>query len=212
MGLVTVSKPTILAFGYEARSGKGECCQFLSRMYSASNVLVIGFATALRFEIHQKMRQIMADHHMPSHEALESMCIARGVSYDPFAPKDEHNPFGKQRALQQYWGTEYRRAQNPNYWVDKVAEQIAVKKPDIVLIDDVRFASEAEWVKSMGGYTVHVDRPDKHSLLGSAATHISEHALAGYKFDYKIVNDGSLKQLHYKANQVFHAVTQMKLF
>lgn len=206
------SKPVITAFGYEARSGKGECASHLAKEFSSSRVLLTSFAKVLRLEIHQEMQRVMAQHYCSQREALEIMCISHRVPFDAFAQADELNPYGKQRKLQQWWGTEFRRAQCPTYWLDRVADEIAEKKPDLVLIDDMRFINEANWVKEQGGYTVHVHRPSDQKLKGAEAAHISEHQLTEYAFDFKIVNDGSLSQLHSRAIQTYHQILQRKLF
>lgn len=66
-------------------------------------------------------------------------------------------PYGKHPKLLQWWGTEYRRAQDVNYWVKKTFASIPTNL-DIAMITDVRFPNEAEGVRSRGGYTVNVQR------------------------------------------------------
>lgn len=211
--------PLILAFGYEARSGKGECANHLLNRLQATtqhNVLLTSFGKALRYEIHDAMSLAMQKFRMSPHEALQFLCEKAGVQYDPFAPKDELNPWGKQRKLQQFWGTEYRRKQCPSYWVDKVVDEIQRKQPEIVLLDDLRFPNEFEWVTSHGqqgnlfsqGHTVHVLRPD---LKDKTATgHISESALTGFPFRHTILNDSSLETLHSRAEKVYQTILNSK--
>jgi hypothetical protein len=200
-----------MALGFTARSGKGEVASYLARAYSASNILVTSFAKALRREIHDEVQQIAADYLCPPREAMEILCYRKGVEYDPFAKPDNLNPYGKQRRLQQWWGTDYRRSECPTWWLDKVAAEIVASGADLVILDDARFPNELGWVKSNGGVTVKVIRPGHSELSTQAASHISESALADYPFDYTILNDGSLSQLYQRANKVFHQVTQGKL-
>jgi hypothetical protein len=95
------------------------------------------------------------------------------VQYDPEAPMDDPLcPLGKQRFLLQAWGLEYRRAENEDYWVNKLALQIGFEKPTIALIDDMRFPNEMAFVQEYGE-TVRVDRDGL-----PPATHASETALA----------------------------------
>lgn len=206
------SKPVIISLGFRARSGKGEIASFLKSAYGGCNLVVLSFASALRKEIHDEVHKIAAEFRCPPREALEVLCQRMGVKFDPFAKPDQLNPYSKQRYLMQVWGTELRRKQDPDYWLGKVAEQIEKQQPGIVIIDDMRFHNEAEWVKARGGVTVHVHRPDNTSLDSKAAAHASEHDLVDHKFDFTVLNDGSLKQLHERANKVFHAVSQRKLF
>lgn len=209
-----MSNPVIIALSGKAGSGKGEVATYLKSAYGGSNLLVTSFARALRREIHDELLTISCDLMIPPREALEILCIQKGVKYDPFAKPDELNPYSKQRALQQWWGTEFRREKfSQTYWLDRVEDEINKSNPDIVVLDDARFLNEMDWVKSRSGYTVHIDRPNNTTgLQGEAAAHVSENQLAGYKFDYEISNNGSLKQLHFRANATFHSITQRKLF
>ena len=113
------------------------------------------------------------------------------VKYDADAPMDDPLcPYGKQRSLLQFWGAEYRRAQDPDYWVRQLANTIELEKPAIACITDMRFENEMQFVMQYGE-TVRVDRD---SL--PPATHISETALANVSDeDWSIVleNNGSLE-------------------
>jgi hypothetical protein len=95
------------------------------------------------------------------------------VVYDPEAPMDDPMcPLGKQRTLLQFWGAEYRRAQDPDYWVRQLAQTIELEKPQIALVSDLRFPNEMSWIKQYGE-TVRVDRAGL-----PPSTHASETALA----------------------------------
>lgn len=66
------------------------------------------------------------------------------------------------RRILQWWGTEFRRAQQANYWSTKVALQVA-RMHDAdqvrVVITDCRFSNEANAVRIMGGEIWQVVRP-----------------------------------------------------
>lgn len=64
------------------------------------------------------------------------------------------------------------------------------------IITDMRFPNEMEAVKERGGITVNVIRPGI-----SPGMHESDFALAGAKFDYEIINDGSIEHLVEKVNK-----------
>jgi hypothetical protein len=105
-------------------------------------------------------------------------------------------PYGKQRTLLQWWGTEFRRSVNENYWVDKLAERIAEEKPEIAIITDMRFPNEMRFVQKYGE-AIRVDRPSLPPLQGAAGVHASELALANVPEDYWdaiIKNDGTLAE------------------
>jgi len=111
------------------------------------------------------------------------------VTPDPNPTFPKNAPYGKHPKLLQWWGTELRRAQDPNYWVKKTFVAIP-KNADIVMITDVRFPNEADAVKQQGGYTINVQRlrEDGQPYYSGdrPADHISETALDGYNWDYYI--------------------------
>lgn len=202
---------TVIGFGYEARSGKDTVTDHLLKLYAGSRIIKTSFARALRFEIHQEVQHIAAVYSCPIREAMQELCWRKNVRYDPFAKPEGIDIYGKQRELLQYWGM-WKREISSTYWVDKVAEEINIANPDIVLISDLRFFSEGDWIKSIGGQTVNIHRPSKETLSEKAAEHISEHQLAHYAFDHKIINDGSLKQLHERAENLALNILQGNLF
>jgi hypothetical protein len=112
-------------------------------------------------------------------------------------------PLGKQRTLLQWWGTEYRRSVNQNYWVDKALKRIKEENPQIALITDVRFPNEFQCIKDLGE-VVRIDRPSLPPLTKDA--HISERALADVpdeEWSRVIVNDGTLEEFNQKAVEAF---------
>ena len=81
--------------------------------------------------------------------------------------------FRSPRHIMQLWGTEYRRAQQPNYWSTKVAMQIAAgiaEGEDRWVITDCRFDNEAQAIRSMGGEVWQVVRPGLVSVEGGHAS------------------------------------------
>ncbi|BCS54099.1 hypothetical protein [Geobacter sp. SVR] len=95
----------------------------------------------------------------------------------------------KPRTLMQYWGTEYRRAQDPDYWVKKALRQCSEDK--LYLLSDMRFPNEAAGVESLGGLRIKVTRANCPGITN--ASHSSENALATYKgWTNQIENNGSL--------------------
>jgi hypothetical protein len=97
-------------------------------------------------------------------------------------------PLGKQRTLLQWWGTEYRRSVDPNYWVNKLADTIAKEHPQFALIRDLRFQNEFQYINARG-YTVRVDRDGLPQ-----SEHASEHQLdEETDWDYTLDNNGTLE-------------------
>jgi hypothetical protein len=72
------------------------------------------------------------------------------------------------REILQWWGTQYRRAQNPNYWIKRAKEHIFTLRaaaeypehaPQMFVNTGVRFENERAWVHSFGGNVWHISRP-----------------------------------------------------
>ncbi len=69
-----------------------------------------------------------------------------------------------------------------------------VKALPVFLFQDVRFPNEVEWIKSRGGTVIRIEAPQRNQErrikeCGDAPEHISESALDGYEFQYRIQND-----------------------
>lgn len=94
------------------------------------------------------------------------------------------------RKLMQWWGTEYRRQQNPEYWTQLLLECYhKYEDSDLVIVDDVRFPNEADTIKLVGGYLIRIQ-----DRAMSCSTHLSEVSLDNYKsFDITIRNNRSLE-------------------
>lgn len=101
-------------------------------------------------------------------------------------------PFGKHAKLLQWWGTEYRRTQDSDYWVNTLVGRITRENPDIALITDTRFKNEAQAVKDLGGYTLNVSRKNANGSPyvdpSRPADHPSETDLDDWNWDLKIIN------------------------
>lgn len=98
------------------------------------------------------------------------------------------------RRLLQEYGTEVRRADDPDYWVKRYAAEAV--RLDLVATPDVRFENEARTVRALNGLLVKVVRPG----YGAASeTHVSEDfANTNAAWDHVFTNDGSLADLELK--------------
>ncbi len=70
------------------------------------------------------------------------------------------------RRLLQWWGTDLRREQDPDYWVKKgigFALELAVSCPvdSLIVFTDVRFGNEAEAIRKIGGKVLEVVAPNR---------------------------------------------------
>ncbi len=66
-----------------------------------------------------------------------------------------------------------------------------------VCLTDVRFPNEAEYVKSLGGIVIRVDRP---GLAIPPISRITERSMDDWAFDARLVNDGSVDDLFEKVD------------
>lgn len=69
------------------------------------------------------------------------------------------------------------------------------------IITDMRFPNEIEDIRSRGGITIRVNRYDITGQ-GKLNPHSSETALDDAKFDYEIINDGTIEDLIKKVKKV----------
>jgi hypothetical protein len=114
------------------------------------------------------------------------------------------------RIILQRMGTEIVRSNiNDNFWVHALAKRIEGIKD--VVITDVRFPNEVQYIRESGGFIVRVMRGNDPVWFKTAYdhnmnskyemyqkypnVHVSEWAWIGTSFDYVINNDGSKVQL-----------------
>ena len=88
----------------------------------------------------------------------------------------------------QWWGTEYVRAIEPDFWVDTVIRLARIVKKDVdyLVVTDVRFPNEiVAWNKNeFDVITVRVERPGhENALTEEQRQHLSETALDDWEFD-----------------------------
>lgn len=188
----------VFGFGHRARHGKditakaikdARCGEFDIRLYS--------FAEELKREVNE--RAIAAG---GMKQFMDSLDLPDWVIYEENPDmSDPLCPLGKQRTLLQWYGTEYRRAQNPDYWVNILKARLEEENPEIAFITDVRMPNEFAFCKEYGE-VIKVVRPDFENING----HISEEALASVpdtEWSAVIYNDCSREELASKAVFVF---------
>jgi len=164
----------VVGFGYKARNGKDEAVKAILAARSGQyDVRRYAFADALRREVTAaaqaaggmlelfKQGGVFETHDVNSqYWKGDFTSFPAWVQFDPNAEVSEQYPLGKQRLLLQWWGTEYRRAQDANYWVKRLDETLKAEKPRIALVTDLRFPNEVSWVKQdpASGFVCRVDR------------------------------------------------------
>ena len=204
----------ILGLGHKARHGKDNFARAVEDYYGAINAAVMkhsigkpvivqrnAFADALRKEVNAWLTtpsgrdwigrdnlhddyRVLGDSQFPLGRVIPDWVVP-----DPNPEISVQTPLGKHPKLLQWWGTEYRRAQDPAYWVKQWKASIN-PQADIVLTTDMRFHNEAAAIKEASGYTVNVVRLNQDGIPyvdpSRSATHASEIELDGYNYDHII--------------------------
>lgn len=185
--------------GY-AKSGKDTVADRLVEKHGFTKVC---FAHALKEEVLERLPRTLLYVHdrncTETHLSIvqERVCTRRMV-YDTKPP-------GIRELLQEY-GTEVRRRDDPDYWVERWSELVYDRHQDQdVVTADVRFKNEAQAIIHSHGALWRVNR----SGIKALSDHESEHALVGCEswFVENIFNSGSIDELH---DMVDLAVAEMK--
>lgn len=80
------------------------------------------------------------------------------------------------RQIMQWWGTEYRRRENPRYWTRIMAARIVeLRRLGVarLVITDVRFDNEADTIHASGGLLWQITRPEINQATTAEGTHVS---------------------------------------
>ncbi len=111
----------------------------------------------------------------------------------------------KGRKLLQIIGTDCGRAYSQNIWINKFDEKFGLLiNSSKIVITDVRFVNECEYIKSKGGIIINVTRN-----TGVLDSHLSETELDGYTgFDYTIDNNGSIIDYHTELDAILIPLTR----
>lgn len=112
------------------------------------------------------------------------------------------------RRLLQWYGTEYARKLNPNYWVDKTKDALLqlFESYNLIILDDVRFLNEVKMVQSFPRHYVCKVLPYKQYNI--VDTHPSETELDHVidEFDNIVSPKYGIFHLKLVANKLFSNV------
>ena len=127
------TRAKVLGLAGKAGAGKDFVYDVLGRYFAAQR---IAFADGVRLEVEA------------AHPDLDVWT----------KPYDEET-----REILQWWGTDYRRKQDPNYWVHKGVQRInaAARFYELVVVTDIRFANEAAAIEELGGMVAEVYAHDE---------------------------------------------------
>ena len=110
--------------------------------------------------------------------------------------------------LFQWYGTEFARAGDEQYWIDVLSRSIR-ERPHVV-VTDCRFENEAEWghrngflVAAIRGYDHRYDPLRGIRVDNRSQNHASEQCLPDHLVDLVIPNTGSLDELRERLDRLF---------
>jgi len=94
------------------------------------------------------------------------------------------------RRLLQWYGTDYRRSENPDHWVDRGISTAAITDADLVVFPDVRFQNEIDAIRKLHGKVALVTAPEhvREARIGVVPRHSTEDGVF-LDLDYTVVND-----------------------
>ncbi|MCP4725996.1 MAG: hypothetical protein GY863_13220 [bacterium] len=221
----TDNKRIIIGIGSKARQGKDTAAEYLEEKYGCR---VVHFADALYDECRNSNILYKTDTNTLYLKAYDEeyfelpdppLIFLEWLKEKAFPkndlPYDADLFYGgmteKEGTLLQFWGTEFRRKQfDWDYWVDKVKEQI-LGNPDMdYLVPDTRFKNEASMVKELGGFVWRINRPG-FIAKDRDPNHKSEIDLDDWKFEEIITNDGTIPELHKKAESIYRKLKGLPL-
>ena len=93
------------------------------------------------------------------------------------------------RRLLQVTGVSARKLFGSEFWINQTLRHFATSSN--VVISDVRFTNEANWLKTNGGQIWRIQRVGVEAVNG----HVSETELDDYPVDQTFANNGSLEDL-----------------
>jgi len=207
----------IIGFAGKAATGKTTAARHLQSCLDGET-LIIPMATLLREEVEEFLHLSGGDAYVPLVHGSQDdkvrvfhidTCLAQAACSQWAQFRNEHRDIQNRpamtaltvRRILQWWGTEYRRAQDPDYWTKawgRRVEQYDLHRTSI-LVDDVRFMNELAAIRAHGGLIVKIERP---GFLG-ANNHSSETSLDDFSdWDAIIVNNSSLDAFKSKVVEV----------
>ena len=197
-------------YGYQtAGIGKDTCADYLVAKYgftkfSFSDPLYREVSEA--FEVAIPILQDRVTKELPSpllalHRCKDlkfvRVCVNSGLSTSCYASLSP-------RQILQWWGTEYRRAQNENYWVEEATQWLDKQPAGSKLVNTaLRFPNEATLVRQRRGKVWLLSRTYNYAI--PQAMHCAEVGILPLEGDTRIDNSGSISDLHDSIDKIMYS-------
>lgn len=157
----------LLSLSGRARVGKGTFVSLLRRVIPHRHVEEVAFASALKTELDPILRARFGISAFTADDAekriIRPHLVARGAG---------------------------ARAVDPNHWVKLVEPTVkaALDRGDVVVVSDSRYRNECDWVHSLGGKVIYIERigPDGFPVPPANEEEATHDAAAREVSDYLV--------------------------
>lgn len=205
-------KTVIIGFGYKAYNGKDTAANAILETFKHKfYIKKYALADALKVEVFKAFGSGALPEGAPAvdNAKLQGRIMNYGGHAQQMIDWVNLNKTALRTTLQ-WWGTEYRRAMDANYWVDLLDKRISADAPQVALVADVRFRNEMGWIRGRGGTVIKVTRTGK-TLPSHAMSHVSELELDNVHFDQSIYSSTvpDLERLACAAFREIMGITQV---
>lgn len=166
----------------------------------------LAFADALYSEVSEAWGVSEARLKHRDAKELPSRLLAIAFCKDPdfceFKACEDWDAPRSPRKILQWWG-DYRRAQNPGYFVQRTREVIQGAEPgQSLVVTDCRFDNEVVMIRDLGGQLWQVVRP---GIVAGGTGHVSDTDGSRFAPDRVVCNDGSLEDLRLALDEAMRA-------
>lgn len=154
----------IIGFSGSFGSGKTTRAQYLSQKLDdlGKDYYFTNFAAALKKMLSSHFDVPLSQFNTTTGKS--EICPKYGVSYG--------------KVLQMY-GQGMRNI-DPDYWIHELEKDVDPKSNTIIIIGDVRYQNEMDWIRSKGGHVFKKMGMRPISIAGRDLNHESEKELTGY--------------------------------
>lgn len=159
---------------------------------------------------------------LTTHEYYEKVAFGDALKrlYHELHPWVPENP--KPREGYQQFGQDMRRLYGDDIWIRHAERTIdfyrRVKRPDGIVVTDLRQLNEYEWARKNGYTIIRVTAPLEIRKARAIAAgdsfnekdldHETERHIEGFDVDYEIVNDGNIDELYAKVDAVMDEIAR----
>lgn len=175
-----MSKPQIIGLLGFKRVGKSTAAEYLEKRYSYTRH---NFKQALIDEIKENFPDLLKEIAKYDLNEHHHFATTEDIVNNLFETKPP-----LMRALMINYGTDVRRKENPDYWVNSWIKSVSAECGDCVrkdvcfVADDVRFKNEAKAIQNYDGILIRLTRDD----ITTGGDHASETEQLEIEADYTI--------------------------